>query len=207
MYQKKNTVSCYKLGNLICTQLGILILAFISYQLGRIQEVKVNHYSLVSIDGNYYSVPDKMVGKTAIAIIYVSFIVFYDQNNHVLCKHTKKDGKGNYAMNILHYIDTFLQKPSALRNSLALKQAPAVLQSIFNQYFTTDPKLFLHYLLETDCFDALDELTMHYGFIRKRPIIRVDSKYLGFESSSIEEISKRQLEQTAQLFNQKGDPS
>lgn len=177
-----------------------------NYELGRMQFAKVNSYSLVSIDTNFYSVPDKYVGKTVICNIYVDFIIIYDDKNNQISKHNKKDGKGEYSIDIKHYIDTFLKKPGALRNSLALKQAPKVLQTIFNNYFTTEPKKFLEFLINTNAFDDIDALAMEYGFIKKRPIYRINPKYLGgYVDNTIDEVSKNQLEYTANLFGQKGN--
>jgi transposase len=174
------------------------------YELGRMQTAKVNNYSLISIDSNFYSVPDRYVGKTVNCNVYVDFIIVYDEKAKVISRHNKKDGKGEYSIDILHYIDTFLKKPGALRNSLALKQAPKVLQTIFHQYFSTKPKEFLHFLLETDSFDNVDELAMQYGFIPKKTV-RVNPKYLGLnDDGSIEQVSRRQLDYATSFFGQKG---
>jgi transposase len=175
------------------------------YELGRIQSAKVNSYSLVSIDSNFYSVPDKYVSKTVVCIVYTSFIIIYDDLTNQIARHNKKDGKGEYQIDIKHYIDTFLKKPGALRNSLALKQAPQVLQTIFNEYFITEPKKFLEFMINSNAFDDIDRLAMQYGFIKYRPKPRVNPKYLaGYYDNTIDEISKNQLDYTAQLFGQKG---
>lgn len=52
-------------------------------------EVKVNSYSTVSIENNYYSVPDKYVGKRVTARIFKDNIVIYD-NSLEIAKHKRK---------------------------------------------------------------------------------------------------------------------
>jgi len=176
-----------------------------NYELGRIQKATVNPYSLVSIDCNFYSVPDKYVGKEVSCNIYVDFIIIYDNSTNIISKHEKKDGKGVHSIQIMHYIDTFFKKPGALRNSLALNQAPKVLQTIFNQYFTTDPKKFLDFLMNSNAFDDIDDLAMEFGLIKKRKRFRTNPKYLGMDNNdnTIDEISIHQLDYTATLFGQK----
>ncbi len=177
-----------------------------NYELGRLQCAKVNSYSLVSIDSNFYSVPDKYVSKTVTCNVYIGFIIIYDDKSNIIAKHKKKDGKGEYSIDIKHYIDTFLKKPGALRNSLALKQAPKLLRTIFNDYFTTDPKKFLEFLINSKAFDDIDALAMEYGLIKKRRMFRPDPKYLGGRTDySIDEISQNQLNVTAEFFGQKGN--
>ena len=109
------------------------------YELGRLQYAKANSYSLISIDGSFYSVPDKYVDKQVTCNIYTNYLIVYDEKGNLIAEHNKKDGKGEYSINIKHYIDTLLKKPKALKNSYALKQAPEILQTIFNQYFITKP--------------------------------------------------------------------
>ena len=44
------------------------------YELGRMTTSKVSHESLISIDTNRYSVPDRYVGETVYVNIYVGLI-------------------------------------------------------------------------------------------------------------------------------------
>lgn len=177
-----------------------------NYELGRLQSAKVNSYSLISIDSCFYSVPDKYVGKTLTCNVYINFIIIYDDKGNKIASHNKKDGKGEYSIDIKHYIDTFLKKPGALRNSLALKQAPKLLQTIFNDYFTTEPRKFLEFLLNTKAFEDIDSLAMEFGLIKKRRLFRPDPKYLGGNTDyTVDDISKNQLDLAAEIFGQKGN--
>jgi transposase len=115
-------------------------------ELGEIKEVKVNKYSFVSIENNFYSVPDYLVGKTITAKVYHSDIDLY-ANNHYFYTHKKRDGSKEISIDIRHYLTTFERKPGALRNSLALKSMPE-LKSIFDIYFKSNPRKFIEILKE-----------------------------------------------------------
>ena len=99
---------------------------------------------------------------------------------------------------------TLLKKPKALKNSYALKQAPEVLQTIFNQYFSTKPREFLHFLIETDAFnDNLYELGIDFGVFKKSKYRQTMEFYKGSNKlSDIDQYSIKQLSQTSNLFGQ-----
>ena len=103
-----------------------------------------------------------------------------------------------------HYIDTLLKKPGAIRNSLALKQAPVILQTIFKDYFSTNPKQFLEFLIKSNAFKDLDLIVVELGLIKKRPDYRVNPKYLG-GNGSLNDVCINQLNEAAILFGQKGE--
>jgi hypothetical protein len=121
----------------------------------------------------------------------------YDDKNNLIAQHAKKDGKGEYSINILHYIETLLKKPKALPNSYALKQAPDFFQSIFNQYFSTNPKEFLLLLKNFESFDELSK----YGF-KKDDIEKMITNDFGNCLSDIDTVSLNQLHLTSRLFGQ-----
>jgi transposase len=167
------------------------------YELGRLQYSKVNKLSLISVDGNFYSVPDCYVEKRVLCNVYSNHLMVYDDKNNLIAQHAKKDGKGEYSINILHYIETLLKKPKALPNSYALKQAPDFFQSIFNQYFSTNPKEFLLLLKNFESFDELSK----YGF-KKDDIEEMITNDFGNCLSDIDTVSLNQLHLTSRLFGQ-----
>lgn len=85
------------------------------------QTCTVSSYSLVTIDNNFYSVPDDYVGKDVIANIFTDRIVLF-YKDYQIASHIKKEGFKEYSIEIKHYFNTFLKKPGALKKSLALKQ-------------------------------------------------------------------------------------
>lgn len=107
---------------------------------------RVNKYSTINVDGCFYSVPDKYVGKLVLAKVYTGkIIVFYEDKK--LAQHTKLLGFGEWSLDINHYLYTLKKKPGALTNSLALQQAHSKVINIYNKYFTTNRRDFVELLL------------------------------------------------------------
>jgi len=110
-------------------------------ELSQLAENKVDKYSFVRVDNNYYSVPEYLVGKKVTVRTYVKEIVVYSGLSEV-CRHEKKDGRGEMSVNIFHYLDTLYKKPGAIRNSRALK-SEAELKAVFDAYYTTREREFI----------------------------------------------------------------
>ncbi len=163
------------------------------YDLGVITTSKVNKESLISIQGSFYSVPDKYVGKTVNTNVYPHLIKVFDDRHHLIATHNKKVGKGEYSINILHFTSTFMKKPGALLNSVALMQAPEIMQTLFHKYFTTKPKEFIEIIKENNIYELRDILiSLENG---------IDFNNLDYEES-IEDISVNQLNYISSLFDQ-----
>lgn len=81
---------------------------------------KVNKYSLIRVENNFYSVPEYLVDREVSILSYVDIIKIYS-NNELVCTHKKIDGFNQDKIDILHYLDTFNRKPGAIKNSVALK--------------------------------------------------------------------------------------
>jgi transposase len=113
-------------------------------ELSRITEQRVDKYSFIRVENNFYSVPEYLVGRKVIVRRYVKEIVVYS-GLHEVCRHKKKDGFGEMSVNIFHYLDTLYKKPGAIRNSKALKSG-ADLKAIFDSSYTTRPRDFIDIL-------------------------------------------------------------
>ena len=131
----------------------------------------LNSYCCACIDTNFYSVPDDYAGKTVeYRIIKEDVIIIYQ--GEVIARHKKVDGSGKYIIEFKHFLKTFLKKPGAIANSVALKQAEKKLKTIYQNY-KDNPREFILFLM--------DEYK---------------------EKNSIESSSINQLNATAALFNQ-----
>jgi transposase len=107
---------------------------------------KVDKTSLISVDCVKYSVPEHLVGETVFVKKYHDEIRVFWQNEEV-CKHRRETGKDKLVIEIMHYLNTFLRKPGALNNSIALKSVPK-LKAIFDTYYAKKPKQFIEILIE-----------------------------------------------------------
>jgi hypothetical protein len=105
---------------------------------------KVDSYSFVRVDNNYYSVPEYLVGRRVTVRRYIKEVVVYSGLNEV-CSHERKDGHGEMSVNILHYLDTLSKKPGAIRNSKALR-SEAELKAVFDKHYITRPREFIDIL-------------------------------------------------------------
>ena len=110
-------------------------------ELADIRKSVVNKYSFIQIENNFYSVPEYLVGLTVTSKIYYNKILIYS-NNEFVCEHKKLDGEKKISANIRHYLKTLTFKPGALKNSYVLKSNPS-LKSIFDKYYTNNPKKFI----------------------------------------------------------------
>lgn len=117
-------------------------------ELGVLSKQRVDKYSFIRVDNNFYSVPDHLVGYKVDVKTYVDKIIVY-ANNIKVCEHKRIDGFGEMQVNIYHYLDTFLKKPGALKNSKALK-CMGHIKTIYDTHFTTRTKQFIELLKENE---------------------------------------------------------
>lgn len=124
-------------------------------ELARISSQKVNKYSFIQVEKNFYSVPEYLVDKEVTAKIYFDKVCIY-ANNSLVCEHKKIDGINEISIDIRHYLNSLIKKPGALKNSLALKSIPK-LKTIYDKYFNTKSKEFID-ILQKNNEKSLDDL-------------------------------------------------
>ena len=113
-----------------------------SYDIARVIELRVNKYSVITIDENKYSVPDSLVGKFVTTKVYPSKILVY-HNNIKVAEHARNFGAHTWDIEINHYLNTLKKKPGAIHRSTAMHQMNPRLQNIYNEYYTEDPRDFI----------------------------------------------------------------
>jgi len=160
-------------------------------ELANISIQKVNKYSFIRVDKNFYSVPEYLVDKEITVKTYFNKICVY-ANNNLVCEHKKIDGVNEISIDISHYLKSLTKKPGALRNSLALKSIPR-LKTIYDNYFNTNPKGFVE-ILKSNEDKTLDELFEIFEGYKSSPlsIIQGDNKPNKAQISSMaqKQISK-----------------
>jgi transposase len=115
-------------------------------ELADITTAKVDKTSLISIDTVKYSVPEALAGQSVIVKKYHDEIRVFADNAEV-CRHRRMKGNGVLKIDIMHYLNTFLRKPGAVSNSVALKSIPK-LKAIFDTYYAKTPRAFIEILTE-----------------------------------------------------------
>ena len=162
-------------------------------ELSRISEPRVDKYSFVRVDNNYYSVPEYLVGRKLTVRRYVKEIVVYSGLNEV-CRHKRKDGFGEMSVNIFHYLDTLTKKPGALRNSKALR-SETELKAVFDSYFTTRVREFID-ILRINQDKPMEEIV----HISQMAGVGCESVYPEVIESNILRHSQIQLVQISEFF-------
>ena len=110
-------------------------------ELSELLRLKVDKYSTIRVENNFYSVPEDLNRKEVNVKNYISYIeIFY--NHEFICKHEKIEGHLQYKLDIKHFLKTFKTKPNALLNSQALANNRE-LKAIYHKYYRNKPKLFL----------------------------------------------------------------
>lgn len=158
------------------------------YETSRISYNNVDKYSFVHIDGNCYSVPEELCGKEVTVKAYPNEIVILYKGEKVAV-HTRYIGKGKTYVDIRHYLHTFMKKPGAVKNSVALKSHPE-LKNIFDTYYKEKPRLFIEILRENkeECIENI---------IEKLKPLKGDSS---ISEISVSSSTAKQIEMISQLF-------
>ena len=128
--------------------------------------IRVNKYSTVTVNKVHYSVPDTYVGKKLDARIYTGRVEIYD-NGKLIAKHERHYIQGEYVLDIFHYLRTLKRKPGALPQSTALLQSDAKIKTIYETYYTTEPKDFLQ-VLELINEIGVDEVEKALGILYQK---------------------------------------
>ena len=167
------------------------------FELAQYHIATVDKYSCISFQGNHYSVPEYLVEKKVSMKVYHEELMIY-ANQAYVCTHKKEDGKGKYILKIEHYLDTFLKKPRAIRNSQVLQSYP-ILHNIFQQYFISKPKEFI-------------ELIRNNPDVSMEQLVEIIQRYIssGINNTTeqyyhvLEAKTRSQMHQINQLYNLKG---
>ena len=126
------------------------------YDTARVCERRVSKYSTIEVDSSFYSVPDCYVGQFVFVKIYPEKIIIHYKGSRI-AQHKRRYGHFEWAIEIDHFRQTFLKKPGALANSVALKQAAPGLKEIYTSYYIGCEKDFIE-LLEVVSSNGLDKV-------------------------------------------------
>ena len=111
---------------------------------------QVDKLSTIRLDTVSYSVPFEYIHRNVWVKKYSDDVVIYDTNGKAkkeIARHKRSFIPNDNRFDIQHYLKVLKVKPGALRNSYALRQAPAVLQNLFDSYFADCPRDFVELLI------------------------------------------------------------
>lgn len=155
-------------------ELPHLITLMPTYDISKVVELRVNKYSVITIDENKYSVPDYLVGKFVTAKIYPNNILVYHDNKRVT-EHIRSFGANTWNIKIKHYLNTLKKKPGAIHNSTAMRQMNSKLQNIYNKYYTENPRDFID-LIELISKEGLEKIEQSIKELEKINPLGIDTE-------------------------------
>jgi len=117
------------------------------YDAAELRNLKVDKYSCIKVDTNYYSVPEGWVNTFINVKVYPDLIEIYNNHNMLIASHERRNTRFKYYLSLDHYLKTLRTKPGALLGSLTLHQADQALKDIFNTHYKQRHKDFIELLL------------------------------------------------------------
>lgn len=116
------------------------------FDIGQMEQCKVDKFSVITYATNRYSVPDHLVGKMVDVKVYPERLHCYHENQKI-CQHERQYSRHGWYINLDHYLYTLNRKPGALAGSQALVSAPEDVKHIFEEYFAHAAKDFVELLI------------------------------------------------------------
>lgn len=92
------------------------------YDPARVQETVPNYFALVAFDGNQYSVPVELVGRTVTVKAYAEAVKIYHRGMEVAA-HQRVYGKGKTVYDVHHYLRLLETKPRAVFHAKPVREA------------------------------------------------------------------------------------
>ncbi|MBU5426151.1 IS21 family transposase [Tissierella pigra] len=199
--------------DILIEEVPYLIKLMPTYDISRLIELRVNKYSVITIDENKYSVPDYLVGKFVMTKVYPNKIIIYHENNKV-AEHKRSFGLSTWDIEIKHYLNTLKKKPGAIHNSTAMRQMNSKLQNIYNKYYTQNPRDFID-LIELISKEDLEKIEKIIKELEKISPLNIDTEKIKllcyrkneameenkYKNTEIEKQSKLILSDYGKLLN------
>ena len=101
-------------------------------EVGKQTTGKANHYSLVSVESVFYSVPVKYAYAILDVLVTAREIIFYSKSDEV-ARHNRSWQKGEQVFNPLHYLELYKKKPYALINGKPTLALPKAFHTFFEK--------------------------------------------------------------------------
>lgn len=142
----------------------------------QLDSYKVDKWSTICMKTSHYSVPDSLVGQMVTVKMYSEKLVILDSNNNKVAVHERIYGAGGWSVKLEHYLKTLSRKTGAVEGSLAIKQMPEKIQTLFNRHFTDKAKdfVFLVQYARDNGFTDTD-IILSYEALKKRGVIKISA--------------------------------
>ena len=147
---------------------------------------RVGKYSTITVDGVHYSVPDRLVGsQVAVKLYSERIVVLYGRDK--VATHARSRRSGDWVIDLMHYLGTFLRKPAALGRSVALQQVHPSVAALYREHFRDCPRNFIELLVFTrDNNLAYTDIVRAAESLSTRGLQRLSSKQIQAQMISAE---------------------
>jgi len=109
----------------------------------------VDKLSTFSLLGSHYSVPSDYIRENVWVKLYSEQVVAYDTSGNgkkEIARHARSHAP-TWVMDLKHYLKILVVKPGALKQSVALQQAPDSIRLLHDRHFTYNSKSFIELLV------------------------------------------------------------
>ena len=135
--------------------------------------------------------PEYLAGRQVLIKNYAADIIVYSEGSKV-CSHKKKAGFHEMSVEITHYLDTFLRKPGALKNSVALRSKEE-LKAVFDNYYTGKERFFIEIIKENQNIEFSELLRILKGaspLLSHAPLKEIEDNVTTMAKSQILALSE-----------------
>lgn len=109
----------------------------------------VDKLSTFSLLGSHYSVPSDYIREKVWVKLYSEQVVAFDTSGNgkkEIARHARSHAHA-WVMDLKHYLKILVVKPGALKQSVALQQAPDNIRLLHDRHFTYESKSFIELLV------------------------------------------------------------
>jgi len=123
-----------------------------SQDVGKYKTAKANHYSMISVDQNFYSVPVQYAYKQVDVLCSAREVIIYGKTTEI-ARHKRCFEKSRQIFDAVHYIEVFRKKPYALINGKPIAHLPNAFGLFFSRAY--------HKGTLKSCIDVMSLLKTH----------------------------------------------
>ena len=115
---------------------------------------QINPYHQISIDSNFYSIPETYSSSRIWVKIYPDRLECLNgEKTSVIAVHRRLFGKHQSSLHIAHYVKTLRQKPGSLPGSVVYEQSHPIWKQLRTSYYQQDSRSFIDLLLLLKQYD------------------------------------------------------
>lgn len=150
---------------------------------------RVGKYSTISVDGVHYSVPDRLVGlQVAVKLYSERIVVLYGRDK--VASHARSRRSGDWVIDRMHYLGTFLRKPAALGRSVTLQQVHPSVAALYRDHFSESPRSFIELLVYArDNNLAYTDIVRAAACLEARGLQRISAEQIQAQMLSAQGVS------------------